>query len=99
MAQKLISLLRHGSNELDNFTLVLCKHCQARLALFEPCLNTKSRPEVEKLHLSASITAHPRSNGPLDLAEPLYHEDEERTEDERLRLGHLLKVLTHLRPG
>jgi hypothetical protein len=26
-------------------------------------------------------------------------EAEERTEDERLRLGHLLKVLTHLRPG
>lgn len=24
---------------------------------------------------------------------------QERTEDERLRLGHLLKVLTHLRPG
>src|SRR2546429_8947378 len=26
-------------------------------------------------------------------------EAEERTEDEKLRLGHLLKVLTHLRPG
>ena len=24
---------------------------------------------------------------------------EERTEDEQLRLGHLFKVLTHLRPG
>src|SRR5207245_5415793 len=26
-------------------------------------------------------------------------EADERTEDEQLRLGHLLKVLTHLRPG
>src|SRR5260370_461916 len=26
-------------------------------------------------------------------------EAEERTDDEQLRLGHLLKVLTHLRPG
>jgi len=26
-------------------------------------------------------------------------EAEERTDDEKLRLGHLLKVLTHLRPG
>lgn len=26
-------------------------------------------------------------------------ESEQRTEDERLRLGHLLKVMTHLRPG
>jgi len=26
-------------------------------------------------------------------------ESEERTEDEHLRLGHLLKVMTHLRPG
>ena len=28
-----------------------------------------------------------------------YVEAKERTEDEKLRLGHLLKVLTHLRPG
>lgn len=26
-------------------------------------------------------------------------EVQERTEDERLRLGHLLKVMSHLRPG
>jgi hypothetical protein len=29
---------RQGSNELDTFVLVLPKHCQADLALFEPCL-------------------------------------------------------------
>src|SRR5947209_5107983 len=33
--------LRHGSNELDTFMLVLRKHCQARLALFEPCLKVR----------------------------------------------------------
>ena len=30
--------LRHGSNALDTFVLVLRKHCQVGLALFEPCL-------------------------------------------------------------
>ncbi|HVB26047.1 MAG TPA: HNH endonuclease signature motif containing protein [Ktedonobacteraceae bacterium] len=32
-------IVRHGSNELDTFMLVLRKHCQARSALFEPCLS------------------------------------------------------------
>jgi hypothetical protein len=31
-------LLRHGSNELDTFMLVLSKHCQARSDLIESCL-------------------------------------------------------------
>src|SRR5947207_1284688 len=30
--------LRQGSNELDPFPLVVHKHCQAGLPLFEPCL-------------------------------------------------------------
>ena len=34
-----IMVIRHGSNALDTFVLVLRKHCQVGLALFEPCLN------------------------------------------------------------
>src|SRR5712692_6990145 len=41
-----IMRFRQGSNELDTFTLVPGEHCQARLALFEPCLNKIIRASV-----------------------------------------------------
>ncbi len=41
----LIMLLRHGSNALDTFVLVLRKHCQVGLALFEPCLKVIIGPD------------------------------------------------------
>jgi hypothetical protein len=40
MVQRAILLtLRHGSNALDTFVLVVRKHCQVGLALFETCLS------------------------------------------------------------
>ena len=38
VVQTALLVFRHGSNELDTLLLVLHKHCQARSALFEPCL-------------------------------------------------------------
>ena len=37
--QTAYTIVRHGSNALDTFVLVLRIHCQVGLALFEPCLS------------------------------------------------------------
>ena len=50
---------RHGSNELDTFLLVPRKQCQAKLALFEPCLKEMiSLVEAFGFHLSRSKGSH-----------------------------------------
>ena len=64
---------------------------------------------IEAEHIFDGSWAHPgevRSQGEVGRRFDAYLgrlscflEAEERTDDEKLRLGHLLKVLTHLRPG
>jgi hypothetical protein len=63
--------------------------------------------EVEHI-LDGSWASHPEEITNAEVGRRLdtclarlahFLEAEERTEDERLRLSHLLKMLTHLRPG